>query len=51
MYIQNTFGLLSVTPRKYIYAGGGGGREQSFSTKNGYINDFHRGFGQGGTVT
>ena len=27
MYINNTFGMLNITPRKNIYAGGGGGRE------------------------
>ena len=37
--------MLCTKPRCNIYAGGGGGREESFSTKNGYINDFHRGFG------
>jgi len=27
MFLQNTFGLLYTTPRKNVYAGGGGGRD------------------------
>ena len=42
MYIKNTFGLLNINPRRNVYAGGGGGRDNNFDFKNGYINDFHR---------
>lgn len=42
MFLQNTFGMLSMTPQKHIYAGAGIGSKGNFDFKNGYVNDFHR---------